>query len=291
MKKNLFSISFYQNKKPTFLRSWSRWIPLWIIFVFLNCNTLLPAQEADSPFESMLQIPLSAQYFESDKLGQSYVFTSDNEVVKYNLQGEETYKYSRNTAGELQFIDATDPFNVLLYYADFGEIVTLNRTLNETSTINLLDLGYQDVGVLAMSNDNNIWLYDPNDYKLKKIDRIGAVILESMPLINIVEGINPHMIVERDNQLFMSDKSGILVFDPFGKYIKTYSSLAALGRFQIIDSRIVYQKGGDFYSFDLITAKTKQIPLPIKLEEGEKAFIQTGRMFIVKASQIEIYKF
>jgi len=159
---------FIKNKFGYIIqRSWGVVV---LLFFFSSCSakTPIPVSTDSSSYELIKSLPIEALLITSDKLQQLYVVTSKNDLIKYNSKGEELFRYSNNTLGELKHVDVTDPFNVLLYYPEFLTVLTLNRTLNPTGEFVLFDLNVLDVQSVALSNDNNIWLYDDVSFQIKK---------------------------------------------------------------------------------------------------------------------------
>jgi hypothetical protein len=84
--------------------------------------------------------------------------------------------------GKVHSIDVSNPLKVLLYYKDFSSIVVLDRLLSARSTIVLRRKNILDVTAIGQSFDNNIWVFDAFDNKLKKIDDEGNILLETPDL-------------------------------------------------------------------------------------------------------------
>jgi hypothetical protein len=104
-----------------------------------------------------------------------------------------------------------------------------------------------DFNILAVgsSRDNNIWIYDGLDYRMKKISSKGRVILESNPLESYHGiDINPDYIIEYNNMVYLVEENkGIAVLDNFGNY-STYLELPGVSSVVLKDGKLVYiQKG------------------------------------------------
>ena len=259
--------------------------------IILACSPI-SAQKTESAKDKLLfEIPVEAINFATDKLGQCYILTPPNELIQYSNRGKEYFRYNNNTLGTLHLIDATDPFSILLFYKDFSTIITLDRTLNKTGEINLLDLDIVNVEAVGASNDNNIWLYDEVAFKLKKINRAGEVVRESDPLSLIFDSpLEVNFILERNNQVFLNDPlQGIFIFDLYGRYLRKMD-IKGLVRFQIIDERIIYRKEKDLYTFHLKTLREQLLQLPIAVKREEEIFLQKDRMFVVEKSKVKLYE-
>lgn len=77
-----------------------------------------------------------------DKLHQIYVITPDNNIIKYDENGDILYRYTNNYLGAPSLIDASNPIQILVYYPGLQTIVTLDVTLNEISRTNLVSFGF-----------------------------------------------------------------------------------------------------------------------------------------------------
>ena len=257
----------------------------------LFCYTFLAAQ-TDSVFTLLKEIPVKATLLSTDKVQQCYVRTTDNDIVKYNTEGKEIFRFNNNNLGPLGMIDATNPFNILLYYPEYLTIVTLDRTLNQTSEFNLYNLDIVEVTAIGMSNDNNIWLYDDLSFKVKKINRRGVVLEEGDNLsLELGISIQPNFMLEKDNRLYINDPAiGILVFDIYGNYIKTID-LKELTDFQVLNGQLVYVKAGLVHTFHLSSLFSSTLPLPADVAKEDKIHIQQNRLYILKKECIQIYTF
>jgi hypothetical protein len=102
------------------------------------------------------------------------------EFLKIDSVGNILFKYNQNLYGQLKLVDATNPMKLILSYPDYGTVVMLDNTLSEVGVVSLKKIGIYDYHALCFSSrDNNCWVFDENDYKLKKIDRNNNIILES----------------------------------------------------------------------------------------------------------------
>ena len=262
-------------------------------WLLLSCScSTLASSSVDSSYTLLSTIDIKAKFFTTDKLSQIYVVTEQNEVIKYDPSGNEMFRFNNNRLGDLQHIDATDPFNILLYYADYMTVVTLDRTLNQTLEFDLINLNLLEVKAIGMSNDNNIWLYDDVTFKLRKVDRKGQVLLESDDLnLLLFYTPSPNFILERANTVYVNNpETGVLVFDLYGKYIKTLD-FKNLNDFQVINNQLIFRKGEKLMSFHLQPLVLQPIELPPGVEKEDKIRIQKNKLFVKKRDKVLVYGF
>ena len=75
----------------------------------------------------------------------------------------------------------------------------LDRQLTTRNTINFRKQNIFSVKAITTSYDNNIWLFDEQDYKLKKIDDDGKVLIESNDMRVLVDTVpSPVQITDSD---------------------------------------------------------------------------------------------
>jgi hypothetical protein len=246
---------------------------------------------SDSSILPTVTISMKGTLLTADKLQQCYVVTNDNSLLKYNKNGQLLFRYNNNRLGTLNWVDATDPFNILLFYPDYFTVILLDRTLSITGEYQLYDLNITDVHVVAMDNDNNLWLFDDNTGKLIKISRAGEVLEESVNTKLLLEkNIKPNAMFSVNNMVYLNDPDvGILVFDSFGTYLKQIP-LIGLDAFQIIDRQLLYQREGQLYAYHLESLLTSAIELPFKLEQNDQLSIQKGVLFLLKETGLMIYE-
>jgi len=191
----------------------------------------------------------------------------------------------------LSFIDATDPFNLLLFYPDFRRVILLDRTLSETGAFDLFNLDVIDVPAVGISSDNNLWIYDDIKFILKKIDRNGGIVQESNNLSLVLgKTLMPNFILERNNAVYVNDPEvGILVFDLFGNYTKTID-IKGLSQFQIVDQQLIYWQDNKLSVFNLKSLQTRSMDLQLSSDESQLVRIEKDRLYLRTGPSLKIYQ-
>lgn len=263
----------------------------WTILLLIPLSIF--AQEAKNNSFKLLD-SLSVEetaFFTVDKLKQIYIVNKENDLIKYSVKGKEQFRYNNNKLGTLTFVDVTNPFNILLFYADFRTLISLDRNLVETGSFDLYTLDVNEIKAIAQSSDNNIWLYDDVTFKLKKIRRSGDILIESDDLSLLMGStIAPNFILERDNRVYVNDPTvGILVFDIFGKYLKTLN-FKDLNQFQIANKQLFYKENLSFNVFHLQSLLNRTIVLPQQLATEYMVFLQSDFLYLKNNDFIYIYQ-
>ncbi len=253
-----------------------------VIALFVHSSLL-----AGDTLQLIKRIPIKGRIFTTDPTGNVYIVRDFNELIKLNPSGDSIGQFSEVRKGRITQIDASNPLRVLLYNAEYSQIVVLDNLLSLKNQIRLSDLGVFNAPVIANSADADIWVWDPTTAMLLKIDekpRIQA----STPLRMMLEfPPAPIYMVEQDRNLFMVDSTdGILRFDQFGFFKTRYPYPCK--EVQFMNHQLIYFKDGvlNVYNTRSFTEKTLSIPSP---ETCLQVRVERERLYILRADCLEIY--
>ncbi|MEM9991594.1 MAG: hypothetical protein AAF738_07500 [Bacteroidota bacterium] len=257
---------------------------LGVLLMCLCWNSILSGQTL---YEKQTITEGKFSIFTTDKLLNCYVVDSDNKLIKYNLQGEVVFEYTNNTLGAVGQVDATDPFNVLLFYPDYQTLVFLDRTLTETQRIDLFELDIFEVQTVCLSKEHQIWLYDANTFQLKRIDQNGTVRQESDDL-RLLFGASFDVIQlqEQGTHLYVNTaETGIFIFDIFGTYLTRLDFDTHIQHTQVINEQLVFLENDRLSVYDLTSKLTRTLWQDTATLKG--FHIQKDKMYLQQVEQID----
>ncbi len=275
--KILKSIQIIMNFKLSFLA---------LVFLLLT----LPSVSAQQWKLFKKNDSLDCRYFLTDHLKNIYVITNKSEVLKYDSEGYFDSRFSYKKFGRIWSVDVTNPFKIILYYTDYQCIVIIDAALNPIKTLFLNDMGVANAGAIAMSDSGDLLIYDSSLNKILRfsVDASGFKLSQSTPPLSI-SGLQPNQMLVRGNNIYMNvPEKGVLVFDQFGKYIKTFDILNASG-LQIIENQLFYRQNNKFYRFNLQTLAKATIDLPDDVSGDRYIQIQKGRLYAQRLTSIDVY--
>ena len=116
-----------------------------------------------------------------DMKGNVYYIDSSYELCK-QTKGVTTNRFSLTNYGEGPVIDASNPLEVFVFYENSGILLIMDNNLNPVQEVNLYSANNIRVQGFGRANDGKIWVFDANSYTLKKYDRIGTLVTESVML-------------------------------------------------------------------------------------------------------------
>ena len=248
--------------------------------------------DAPTNYQLLFELNIHATQFTSDKFQNIYYVSPTNEVVKLQYDGTEQFRFINKTLGAPAYIDATNPFNLLLFYPDYQNVLTLDRTMNLAGQFNLFELGIFGLDAVAMAGDGNLWLYDAVNFHLKKIGKEGQTIVQSADLsLELNKAIRPNFMLEKDQLVYVNDfKAGILVFDVFGKYLKTLP-INGLDRFQVVGNELLFFHQGRMFSFHLLTLLQNPVLLPQGITPNDQLRVEKDRLYVLKKDKLQVYRY
>lgn len=264
-----------------------------LLIGFLFCFSSL-ANASDSTLQFKLVDSIKGQFnnFAVDNLGFVYVVTATNQIKKLdkNLDSVAVFNNVRQN-GTVSCIDVTNPLKILVYYKDFATVVLLDRFLNTRQTINLRNQNILQVKAIALSYDNNIWLFDELDACIKKIDEQGKIIFKSADFRMLFDDYeNPTQIIDKDGLLYLyNPKTGWLIFDYYGA-LKSKFAILNWQDVDVVDGLLVGRDEQFLFRADPKLLSIKQAEPTISLNGCKKIYTDRDNCFVLKENALELYK-
>ena len=190
-------------------------------------------------------------FVDVDQAGNLY-FVKDDQLKKYNSNGQLLKIYSNKKLGKIFSVDVSNPLRILLFYKDQSQIIYLDSQLSQNAeSIDLLNYNLEQTDLVCNSVNNGFWLFDRQNAQLFRMDAFFNKIVNTGNLnVLLSRKIDPNFILEKENYLFINNPDeGILMFDIYGTYYKTIP-ISGLKHFTVKSGKIYYFKDKVFYKFD-----------------------------------------
>jgi hypothetical protein len=257
-----------------------------ISFVAINAN----AQD-DSLFRFLKKIEYPISSFTVDNLGELYVINIDDQLKKFDEKGDSIGVFNQVTKyGKLSYVEAQNPWKAILFYKNYSTIVLLDKYLNVVSSINLRKQDIFQVNALTTSYDNNIWLYDEQDNKLKKIDDSGNNIFETVDFRLLFDSVpSPQRIIDSDGFVYLYDpEKGLYIFDYYGSF-KNKLPFLHWTDIAVIDKEIYGFDKENLYRYNPPFPDAKKYTLSPELQDNNSIKVNNHRIYVLKNQQVKIY--
>lgn len=266
------------------------------LIVHILITTALPwGLRAQAPDSFLLEqtLAVTARYATADNLGNTLIISTTNAVEKYAPDGRLLTRYTNNRLGTPGFLDASNPLKVLVWYPDFRTIVFLDRSGTALGELDLIAAGFPEVRVVAAARDGNLWLYDEAAFQVRKTSPEGEVLFESQNLSLLTSvRLNIKCLVDDGDQLYGSNTNeGLFILDA---YAQSYRNLLikGIGDFQFSNDKLLYINDFILHIEDLKSFASKKIPIPpAAKQEGNRAWLGPGRLFIQDGNFLKIFRF
>ena len=232
------------------------------------------------------KIPISSRIFSTDPIGNIYVLKGNNSLIKYNSAGDSIGFFNEIKKGKITQIDASNPLRILLFYADYGNILILDNVLSLKSSLKLNNLGIVNAPCIANSADGSIWVVDP----------VGTLVkINSKPEINFTtslrnvldKSIDPIYMTEHDRALYIVDSlEGVLKFDQFGLFKTSYPFFT--NEIQVFNTYLVYFASPYLISYNTLSMQENKILIP-EPDNIVKVRIERDFVFVLRFESLDIY--
>lgn len=234
---------------------------------------------------------IKADFISTDQLGNFYII-KESELIKIDADNNQTLRYSNNLFGKISSVDPSDPFRILVFNKNFNKITFLDKNLTEIASPVLLDdLGYFNVSVVCQSNNGGFWIFDQNLNELVYFDKKLNLQKKSSQLSSLFDPDREVLgvfMLEKNDYIYLGIKNeGVLLFDSYGTYIKTFP-IADIESFQVIDDKIIYFNTGQLNLYNTQNFNTKMIDLPI--DNCINSRIEQNKVFLQTAEKLMVYQ-
>ena len=262
------------------------------ILVILLIFSVAGIAQTDTSFSLLKKISGEITGFTADHLDNIYLHYSSGQLKKLDAKGDSIAVFNNiRRYGMLSYMDVSNPLRVLLYYKDFSIVVVLDRLLSVRTSIDLRKNEIFQVQAIGLSYDNNIWLYDEVESKLKKIDENGKLLYASTDFRQLFdEAYTFTSIFDQDGLLYLYDKNkGVLIFDYFGSF-KSKIPLTGLNNFRVAGKNIYGTKNDSLIRYQPAGFMSQEIKLPAAFSQAVAIHFTTTRAYALKKDEWEVYQ-
>lgn len=262
-----------------------------ILSLFLSILASFIISFPQEGYQIEKELNLKAEYLKVDKLGHIYT-VNGTEVQRIEVNTNRKKSYSNILSGQINSIDVSDPFRVLLFYKDFNKIEWLDKNLSPIgSPISLDELGYYQVAAVCQSVNGGFWLFDQSLNQVIYVDKNLNTVNKSAQLLEMI-GQNAEFkqvyMLEKNDYIYLGiNGSYILLFDSYGTYIKSFP-LKYIKEFQVYNETIIYNRNNELFFYDTTNYTEERITLPI--EKNEQVIIVNKKLYLKTAEKVLIYK-
>ena len=254
--------------------------------IFFNSHTfgqnfqLIKSKSIDEPTEVSL-----------DRAGNIYFATFQGDIIRLDAQLENKLVFSPINPNTVTILEAWQGLRIFSFHRDRQIYRLINRNLSLDEEYKLPPDFVNFAELATPSFDNNIWIIDQVDFSLVKYNITLNQLMSRTPLDQLLDPDNYEILFckEYQNRLFVSTRNnGILIFDNFGSYIKTFQ-YKGISFFNFWKDDLYFLKNNELVRINLYNEKMTTHPLP-HTDEWEFILIYEHQMYLFSKNQLAIYK-
>lgn len=262
------------------------------IFCLLFTHCFVSPAQNDSSFVPFVKIKGDITAFAADNFDNIYLLNSSDQIKKIDGNGDSVAVFNNvRRYGKVAQLDVSNPLRVLLYYKDFATIVVLDRLLSIRTTIDLRKQDIFQVEAVCLSYDNQIWLYDEFEHKLKKIDENGKLLFATSDFRQLFgEAFSFTSISDQDGFLYLYDKNkGVYVFDYYGA-LKNIFSLTGYDNFRAVGKFITGTRHDSLMRYYPANLLLQEVRLPEAFRKAQSILFTATKAYALKKDELDIYQ-
>ncbi len=246
------------------------------------------AVQAQDSLHLVGSIPVSASLVTADNLGNLYIVNLQNDIVKYDKNGEQKFSQNFKIYGKPTSIDVSNPMEIYVFYREANTVLYLDNTLSERGKTDLATGPFGLVTAAARSYDNGLWVWDQADLQLKKCTKEQENITSSgNPLVLGKGNAAPYLLADNGSRVFMADSNGISVFDVFANFVKKIP-IKKPGMIQVLGQKLYYLDSTKLICLDIETMEQRAIFNFTKTPQ--QAVVSGQRVYNFSNGKIEMWE-
>lgn len=228
-----------------------------------------------------------------DNLDNLYIVSSTGQIKKLNNRGDSVGVFNGLRAfGKLESLDVTNPLKPLLFYKDFSTVVVLDRFLANRTSLDLRKHNILQPTAIGLSYDNNLWVFDQYDNKLKKLDEAGNTLFETPDFRQLFDqALAPQKIINDNGLVYLADSArGIYVFDNYGTF-KRRIALKDWSHVDVWNGNLVRLSNNKIIVYNQATFLEKTQAFPAAFTPYVHAFTTRNQLITFSPHSLRIYRF
>ena len=262
-----------------------------VVILVLFAFPFLGIAQVDSVFQFEREWGNQVVDFSVDALGNLYILSKNDQLKKLDAKGDSVAVFNAvKRYGQLYSIDVTNPLKILLYYKDYGTVLTLDRFLSVRNTLDLRRENIFQAKAVGLAYDNNIWVFDEQDGKLKRIGEDGKLIMQTNDLRLVFDTLpSPEFITDQDGLVYLYDISrGVYLFDYYGA-LKTRIPFTGWRDFMVLAKTIYGRKEDEMLKYQPGSLDLKEIKIPAMFQSASRIRVTQQKLYVLDKGVLRVY--
>jgi hypothetical protein len=261
-----------------------------LICLYLTCTT--HAQKDSVAYLQPIQF-IAGSYvnFYVDGFENIYLLNANNQIKKITDKGDSlAVSNALKRFGDVYSMDVSNSLKIVVFYKDYTTIVVLDRFLKTLNTIDLRQDGIMQTQAVALSYDNNYWVFDEVDNKLKKVDDNGNILLSTPDFRTVfTEPFIPEKIIDYNGFVYLYNrKQGCKIFDYYGALKQSIEPLN-WQYIQVFKNSLVGFDDSSIHVYNIPVFSSNTYVVNPPMNDALKLQQRSNNLYVLKKDGLYIY--
>ena len=256
----------------------------------------MAAQQSDTALVNLVPINevsnTNGVLISSDRRGFFYIADAQGNVQQYKPNAEKGLLYSPQRQTRPNVLEAWNGLSILIFSRGFQEYTLLDRFLSTERVIPVPNSATTFAAMVAVSNDNNLWVLDMSQFSVNKFQLNTGQLLFSNPLdLKLRQQLkDPIGFTEYQNYLYLTDSTkAVYMFDNTGIYLQS------LGKSDVpiaFANDYLIRLQANTFTLEPLPRSTQKKPIKMSLNSGEPIVgitYSNGKLVVLTAKAIKFY--
>ncbi|MFN5439373.1 MAG: hypothetical protein ACK5AB_05630 [Bacteroidota bacterium] len=265
---------------------------IFICLIFF-AQTEASAQELGVNLSLVKQIKGEFDLLDVDEGGNIYLLTAGGQLKKYNANFDSLSVFNEvRRYGKLYSIHSQNALRTYLYFKNFNVVLILDRMMQLVQRIDLRKANLFQVNSICPSYDNQLWIFDEQNSKIKKIRLDATIAFESTDLrLVFPEKLSPVKIIEHQGYLYLLDpQHGIYVFDYYGGF-KERIAVPHIRELQTLGKELLYSTQPGIWKMWTEKNETIWRINSEQLSSAQQIYFSPKMAYITNRKELSIYTY
>lgn len=229
--------------------------------------------------------------FYVDGFENIYLLNANNQIKKIDDKGDSlAVSNALKRFGDIYSMDVSNSLKIVVFYKDYATIVVLDRFLKNLNTIDLRQDGIMQTQAVASSYDNNYWVFDEVDNKLKKVDDNGNILLSTPDFRTVFnESFVPEKIIDYGGLVYLYNrKQGCKIFDYYGALKQSIEPLN-WQNIQVFKNSIVGFDDSTIHVYNIPVFSANAYILDPQMNDALKLQKRSNNLYVLKKDGLYVY--
>lgn len=259
-----------------------------VVFMFVSLPVI--AQDSIQCIPSRF-ISGKFSYFKPDDLGNLFALTTNGQLKKYNTSFDSMGVFNDvRKYGRLHSISFGNALRTALYFKEYRTLLIVDRLMQVVNRIDLRKADAYQVSLAALGYDNNVWLFDEQESRIKKISEDGALLFQTADLrVVLGEAIRPNTLFDLGGYIYLYDPvRGLYIFDYYGA-LKKKIALLEWSAVQPLGKNIAGIKNGKLMVYAPESIDTREWILGKGLRNNRNIYFTPKSVMTLEDAGIRVY--